>query len=118
MPAPSWFAVRSVFRRDRVEHGKLRRAFEERVVLFRATSFEEALAKGETEARRYEANLDGGRMLDHLVAYNIHDADLQNGDEVWSCVRDLDREDEDYLRQVYEGETESLTNVHLHGSDG
>lgn len=113
MPSAAWYSVRSVFRGDTNEDGKLGRAFEERVVLFRAESFGEALAKGGAEAKRYAADLPGGRMLDHLVAYHIHDDDLREGDEIWSCVRNLDTSDEDFMRQVYGGELENFANAHL-----
>lgn len=114
MTKQAWYSVRSVFRSDTTEAGKPRRAFEERVVLFRATSFEEALAKGEAEAKGYAADALHGVMLDHVVAYHIHDDDLREGDEVWSCVRSVDTSDEQFLRQVYDGELESFANVHLH----
>jgi hypothetical protein len=112
MTHQAWYSVRSVFRSDTTEDGEPRRAFEERVVLFRATSFEEALAKGEAEARGYASDILRGVMLDHVVACHIHDDDLSEGDEVWSCVRDLDTSDEQFLRQVYAGELESFANVH------
>jgi hypothetical protein len=117
MQAEDWYSVSSTFRQDTTEDGKPRRSFEERVVLFRATSFEAALTKGEAEAKRYAASLRDGRMLDHIVAYHIHDDELREGDEIWSCVRDLDISDEDFVRRVYDGELESYANVHLHSRD-
>ena len=86
------------------EDGKPRRAFEERVVLFRASSFDEALAKGEAEAKRYAEGWPHPKILDHIVACSIHDEDLREGDEVWSCIRDLDISDEEFLRRIYDGE--------------
>jgi len=117
MPSTDWYSVRSIYRRDTTEDGKPRRSFEERVVLFRAESFEAALAKGEAEAKCYAADLSGGKMLDRVVAYHIHDDELREGDEIWSCIRDLDTTDEEFLRQVYAGEYESYTNAHLHAPD-
>ena len=117
MPSTAWYSVRSIYRRDTTEDGKARRSFEERVVLFRAESFESALAKGEAEAKRYAADLSGGRMLDRVVAYHIHEDELREGDEIWSCIRDLDTTDDELLRQVYAGELESFANAHLHSSD-
>jgi hypothetical protein len=113
-----WYSVRSVFRSDRNEDGQSRRSFEERVVLFRAASFEEALTKGKDEARRYGADAVDSphyHLLDHLVAYYIHsDEVLRDGDEVWSCIRDSDATDGQFLKKVFAGETESLTNIHSH----
>jgi len=117
MADQSWYGVRSVFRSDRTEDGKPRRVFEERVVLFHATSFEEALAKGVAEAKRYAADSLHCTMLDHVVAFHIHGEELGDGDEVWSCMRDADVSDDDFLRRIYEGECASLTNVPLERRD-
>jgi len=86
-------------------------------VLFRAESFEAALAKGEAEARRYAADLQGGKLIGHLVACHLHDDELREGDEIWSCVRELNTSAEEFLRQTYAGELESFNNVHLHFRD-
>lgn len=87
-------------------------------MLFRAASFEDALAKGEAEAKRYIADSPRYHMLDHLVAYYIHsDGSLCDGDEVWSCVRDLDTTDGQFLKKLFDGEIESRTNVHRQKPD-
>ena len=117
MSDQAWYSVRSTFRSDLTEDGKPRRAFEERVVLFRATSFEEALAKGELDARRYALDSPHCVLLDHIVAFHIHDDDLRDGDEVWSCIRDLAIDDKEYLRRVYEGELSSFSNVPMEERD-
>ena len=111
MTHQSWYGVRSIFRSDRTEGDRPCRTFEERVVLFRASSFEEALAKGETEAQRYAADWPHPKVLDHVVAFHIHDEELREGDEVWSCIRALDASDKEFIRKFYEGEYASLTNV-------
>jgi len=117
MSHQSWYSVRSVFRSDRTEEGKPRRAFEERIVVFRATSFEEALAKAEAEAKRYAAGSPGCSTLDHVVAFHIHNEELRDGDEVWSCIRDADVSDEEFLSRIYGDECASLTNVRLERRD-
>jgi N-acyl-L-homoserine lactone synthetase len=57
-------------------------------------------------------------MLDHVVAYYIHsDKALRDGDEVWSCVRELETTDDQFLKKVFEDETQSFTNVHRQKPD-
>src|SRR5438132_11214810 len=87
MANQEWYSVRSIFRSDMTEDGRRRRAFEERVVLFRAASFEEALAKGETEAKRYAEAWPHPKVLDRLVAFSIQAAELREGEEGWSSSR-------------------------------
>lgn len=118
MKDQSWYGVRSIIRSDRTVDGKPCRTFEERIVLFRAATFEEALAKGETEAKQYTADWPNQKALDHLVAFHIHNDELREGVEVWSCIRGLDMTDEEFVRKFYEGEYYSLTNVPKEPRDG
>jgi hypothetical protein len=118
MPSKDWYSVRSIFRSDTTEDGKPRRAFEERVVLFRAESFDEALAKGEAEAKQYASDWPHPKILNRIVAFHIHDEDLREGDEVWSCIRDLDISDEEFHRRIFDGEFENSTNARLQKRDG
>lgn len=111
MAHQSWYGVRSIFRSDRAEDGKPCRTFEERVVLFQAASFEDALAKGEADSEHYAADWPHPKVLDHVVAFHIHDEELREGDEVWSCIRGLVITDEEFIRRFYEGEYTSLPNV-------
>jgi len=106
MADQEWYSVRSIFRSDLTEDGKPRRAFEERVVLFRASGFDEAIAKGEAEAKRYAEAWPHPKILEHIIAFSIQDEDLREGDEVWSCIRDLDISDEEFLHRVYDGESD------------
>jgi len=99
-----WYSVRSIFRSDRTEDGKPRRAFEERMVVFRASSHDEALAKGEAEAKSYASEWPLPKMLDHLVAFSLQTDALHEGEKVWSTIRELDLTDADYLQQIYIGE--------------
>jgi hypothetical protein len=103
-PSQDWYSVRSIFRSDLTEDGQPRRAFEERVVIFRAASLNEALAKGEAEAKRYASEWPLPKMLDHLVAFSLRTDDLNEGEEVWSTIRDLNLTDADYLQRIYPGE--------------
>jgi hypothetical protein len=108
-----WYSVRSIVRRDLIEDGKPRRSFEERVVLIRAIDYEEALEKGEAEAKRYASELGNCKMLDHFVVHVLHDGDLCEGEEVWSCIRDLDFTNRQFLHQIYHGEIFSWTNIYF-----
>jgi hypothetical protein len=104
MQEQQWYSVRSVFRSDRVADGKPERIFEERVVVFRASSTEEALSKGRVEAQRYAAGETHPTMLDHIVAFALWEEELCEGEEVWSCLRQSCDSDEQYLDRVYAGE--------------
>lgn len=96
---------------DRLVDDKPTRMFEERVVIFQASSHAEALTKGETEAKRYAESWPHPKMLDHLVAFSLQEEELREGEEVWSCLRELKISDEDFLNRVYDGEMLGLRHV-------
>ncbi len=94
-----------------VPDGQRPTLFEERVVVFRAASPEEALGKGRDEAKRYSEGENQPRMLAHIVAFSLWEEELSEGDEVWSCLRQLDVTDEEFLDRVYEGEKIGLRHL-------
>src|SRR5213596_1895328 len=53
MSKQDWFSAKTIFKHHRVEDGKTKTVFEERVVLLRATGFDDAIAKAEAEAAVY-----------------------------------------------------------------
>jgi hypothetical protein len=83
----SWYGVRCLFRHE-LSDGP---TFEERITLWQANSFEEAIAKAEAEADEFAAIVDGERV-DLAQAYLIDRVDgnetLGEGAEVFSLMRD------------------------------
>jgi hypothetical protein len=95
----TWFAVRSVFRFDRVgaEHG----TYEERVVLFDAADAEAAIALAEVEAAEYAAIFDDCEALSLFQSYRLADV-VGHRAEVFSLMRDSDLDPDDYLDQFFD----------------
>lgn len=65
MSEQSWYGVRCVFR-----HRELG-VYEERLTLWRASSLDEAVSRGELEAHEYCADLDGVEYTDFAEAYRM-----------------------------------------------
>ncbi|EEF60871.1 hypothetical protein Cflav_PD4040 [Pedosphaera parvula Ellin514] len=93
--------------------GKPGRLFEERVVIFLASSHEEALAKGQAEAKQYAESWQERqpKLLAHMVAFSMMEPELREGEEVWSCLRELEISDEGFLDLVYAGEMLGLRHL-------
>ena len=77
----SWYGVRCVFR-----HRELG-VYEERLTLWRARSLDEAIGRGELEAREYCADLDGVEYADFAEAYRMF-GEPGEGAEVFSLMRE------------------------------
>lgn len=73
-----WYGVRTVFRWGDPP------AYEERVLIWRAESLDDAIEQAEQEARAYTDDL-GHEYLGLAQAYLIGDDVPESGDEVYCC---------------------------------
>ncbi|MET8048433.1 hypothetical protein ABZU75_12620 [Streptosporangium sp. NPDC005286] len=95
-PDTGWYTVRCVFR-----WGAPHDTYEERVTLWRAGSFDEAIVMAEREAARYAT----GTAFEYLglaQAYRLPDDVIEPGTEVFSLLRDSDLEPEEYLSTFFD----------------
>jgi hypothetical protein len=98
MDRTGWYGVRCVFRwADEDE-----RLYEENITVWRAASFDEAIAKAEAEALEYAAVCDG-RYLNFAQAYFIgDDVSISEGSEVFSLMRTSDFGADEYLTRHFD----------------
>jgi hypothetical protein len=87
---PGWYSVRCVFKDD--ANG----VFEERITLWRASGFDEALALAEEEAEEYAQVFDSVRYLGLAQASQMWE-EPGHGAEIFSLTRESSLGDEEYL---------------------
>ena len=105
-----WFAVRCVFRQEdasewqppELEAGHS--VYEERITLWRATSFDDAIAQAEAEASSY-AETGGFAYTGLAQAYQLFDAP-GHGAEVFSLMRDSPLATDDFLDHYFDDGSE------------
>lgn len=88
-----WFGVRHVIRNGP--------AYEERVTLWDASSFDEAIALAEPEAAEYASLLHDATVLYLFQAYELADPP-GHGREVFSLIRDSELEPSEYLDRYFD----------------
>jgi hypothetical protein len=88
-----WFGVRCVFHDPEG-------TYEERVTIWKADVFEEAVLLAESEAKEYAAEV-GAEFLGFAQAYVMPDEPGQ-GAEVFSLLRDSDLEPDEYLDAFFD----------------
>jgi hypothetical protein len=97
--SPRWFGVRCLFR-----HGE--RLYEERITLWRALGFDEAIALAEADAAEYSADLADGDLPTEYVglaqAYRLDDEPGTVGAEVFSLIRDSDLPPGAYIDRFFD----------------
>jgi hypothetical protein len=102
MADEGWYAVRCVFRLGRPE-GAGGKAYEERITLWRADSFEHAIERAEAEAVEYASTGVGasGRYLRLAQAYLLYDVP-GDGAEIFSLIRESKRKPRAYLDRFFD----------------
>jgi hypothetical protein len=122
-----WYGVRHVIKWDgRVEDVN---SYEERVTLWRADSFEDAIRRAETEAAEHVKILGDGEVLDVFQAYLVTDdpgsvqastaesvtsagerdgviLEGESGLEVFSLIRDSHASPKEYVDRFFDTGTE------------
>jgi hypothetical protein len=118
-PGRTWYSVRSFVCFPNCAATPL---YEERVVIFLATSFDDALEQAEAEAKAYVADIDGedldlyqafclfgddARLEDGLGSNSGH---IASGDEVYSLIRTSYLPPSEYLTHFFDTGAERQQN--------
>lgn len=98
----AWYAAKTVCKHRRLADGTLTTLFEERVVLLKASDFDDAIAKGEAEASEYCRSLQDGSYTGYINVYRLADETVGPGTEVFSLMRESGLPDGDYLDRFYD----------------
>lgn len=78
---PPWYGAKVYSPSRRFEeHGHL---YEERVVLLKAESEDEAIDRAEKEAREYAQNLEGCSYLGYVNVFHVYNESIGDGTEVF-----------------------------------
>jgi hypothetical protein len=93
-----WYAVRSVIRLNSTET-ESSRPYEERITLWKAKSFEEAIDRAEAETIEYAEGL-GEYVVEFGQSYALVD-EPGDGTEIFSLLRDSDLEPRPYVATYF-----------------
>ena len=102
MKKQDWYSAKTVYKHHRVEAGKTKTVFEERVVLLRAAGFDDAIAKAEEEAAAY-CSTDGDAIyLGFVDVFHLFDEKVGHGTEVYSLMRESKLSNKKYLDHFFD----------------
>ncbi|MEV4754349.1 hypothetical protein AB0J86_04420 [Micromonospora sp. NPDC049559] len=93
-----WFTVRCVFQ---VGSDPASQVYEERLTLWRARSFDQAIALAEAEALEYVADQPGMTFAGLAQAYRLFD-EPEHGAEVFSLIRESGLDPQAYLTRFFD----------------
>ncbi|WP_138761098.1 hypothetical protein [Modestobacter altitudinis] len=95
----SWYGVRCLFQHGPGDGDSI--AYEERITIWWAGWFDEAIELAEAEAAEYAADIEGVSDLGLVQAYVLPEPPGQ-GVEVFSLIRDSGLTADDYIDQFFD----------------
>ncbi len=103
MPSKEWYGARTIYKLDRYSsESDSAYLYEERIVVIKATSFDDAIAQAEKEVTNYAAAGSGITYLGFVNVYKIVDDSITNNTEVYSLVRESRLGSNDYLDRFFD----------------
>ena len=99
-----------VFLHSESTHGP-KQIYEERVVLLKANSFDEAVERAEKEAEDYCRDLDGCKYAGYVNVFHLYDSKLGDGTEIFSSMQKSDLRPKDYLDLHYPEELDDCEDL-------
>ena len=103
-----WYTVRSVFRARTAgefapaDLSEDEHAYEERITLWQATTFDDAIDLAEAEAIEYAEFMGVEYLADFGQAYNVADVPPRNGTEIFSLTRYSPLPPEPYIETFFD----------------
>lgn len=111
MSNESWYAAKCILLHPETKHG-MKQTYEERIVLLKAGSFDDAIKCAEKEARRYSRALDEGtKYIGFVHVFHLFDEDIGNGTEIFSCMQRSDLKPKEYLDRFYPDEPDDCETI-------
>jgi hypothetical protein len=107
-----WYAVKCLFLHKDLKRRNGKNNFEERILLVKALSFEEAIAKAENEAADYCKVLENVEYLNFCNAFHLFESRIKDKTEVYSLITASDLNKEEYIEKYHDtgGEMTQKTN--------
>lgn len=97
-----WYSAKSVYKHVLHEGETFKTMFEERVVLFQATDFDDAIVQAESEAEKYCRECGSEcRYLGYINMYQLPEDSVGHRTEVFSVMRESELSDESFLDLFY-----------------
>ena len=97
-----WYSAKCVFFHKGLRDEAETPIYEERIVLLRAGSFEQAIERAEEDAGRYAAELDDCEYCGFVDVYHLYDEEVGHGTEVYSLMRASSLGADEYLSAFYD----------------
>jgi hypothetical protein len=96
-----WYGVKCLLEHAGLSQDTAAHVYEERIVVLRAVSFEDALLRAERDATEYAKPINA-RNLGYSNAYKLDADSIEDATEVFSVMRELPMSPTDFITRYYD----------------
>ena len=96
-----WYGAKCIFLHTNIE-SLPGRVYEERIILVKATSVDEAISQAEQEAQNYAQDSGGCTYTGFIDVFHIFSEQIGDSTEIYSLMRRSDLNVKDYLDHFYD----------------
>jgi len=97
----TWFAIKCIFRHPDIKIGP-RQWYEERIILVKSDNDENAMDKGEKEAKQYAKGCsDGCEFTGHVEAWHLFDDKIEDLTEIYFDKHLSNLSSEKYIKRYF-----------------
>ena len=97
-----WYAAKCIFKHHPDSTNALKALYEERVVLFQAQNFDDAVNQAEAEAAEYCADSGRCAYVGYVDIYHLPEDHVGHRVEVYSLMRESSLSADEYLNRFYD----------------
>lgn len=100
-----WFSARTLYLHKNRKEDDVN-LYEERIVLIKATDFDDAISKAEVEGEKYAAHESEIEYLGFVHVYKLDDERVKDKTELYSLMRGSKLNSDDYITAFFDTGTE------------
>ncbi len=105
-----WYSVKCIFIHDELSEDTGKVMYEERVVVLKSGSLDEAIVLGEAEALEYAKGDGTVHYAGFISAYHLYEREIADGSEVYSLMRLSDLDKDAFLDRYHDDGSERTRN--------
>ncbi len=97
-----WYGAKAIFLLEKDNADNETHLYEERVIVLKASSFEQAISGAEKEALEYADADSGIKYIGYVNVFKLFEDTIAEGTEVFSLIRKSNLNEKDYLNTFFD----------------
>jgi hypothetical protein len=102
MEIQEWYGAKTLYQIHSNTVEKLNKLYEERVIVLKASSFDDAIAEAEEEAKRYANDVSGITFLGYVNIFKLFSENIIDKTEVFSLMRESNLGPNKYIDRYFD----------------